>query len=496
MPPPSRSPDAASAHASGAAGPGTAALLTAAAFLLRAAQFGNPVIQVDEQFYTLVGSRMLRGALPYVDLWDRKPAGLFALYAIFHAIGGPGVLPYQIAATLFAAATAFVIARIAGRFADARGACLAGLLYLVWLMLLGGDGGQAPVFFNLPMAVAGWLALRAWERPDARTGSGAAATLLAGIAIQIKYTAVFEGAFFGLALLAAAARRAGVRPPALAGKALVWVACGLAPTLCAFALYAALGHAGLFASANFQSIFERVEPDRGAALARLLLIALLVAPLAILGGFGLRSAAPSAPRVTAFVRGWCTAATAALLLFGSWYDHYALPPLVPLAVAGAPALAARPRGSRIAAGLLAAGLATGVLIVGGNVRARGDGTQARALAQAITPRLAGGGTLYVFYGDPILYDMTGAPLPTRFVFPSHLNHRKERDALGVDRDAELRRVLAMRPRLIVTATPLPRAVDPRAAAIVAGALARGYRLVAAVPLGRERSLLYEADGEG
>jgi hypothetical protein len=34
---------------------------------LRARDFGNPVIHIDEQYYLLVGDRMLHGALPYLD---------------------------------------------------------------------------------------------------------------------------------------------------------------------------------------------------------------------------------------------------------------------------------------------------------------------------------------------------------------------------------------------------------------------------------------------
>ena len=41
-----------------------AAALLLVALALRAWDFGNPVIHVDEQYYLLVGDRMLHGALP------------------------------------------------------------------------------------------------------------------------------------------------------------------------------------------------------------------------------------------------------------------------------------------------------------------------------------------------------------------------------------------------------------------------------------------------
>ena len=60
---------------------------------------------------------MLHGLLPYVDVWDRKPVGLVLVYAAIRLLGGEGIWQYQLAATLFAGATAFVVSRIAARFA-------------------------------------------------------------------------------------------------------------------------------------------------------------------------------------------------------------------------------------------------------------------------------------------------------------------------------------------------------------------------------------------
>src|SRR3712207_3445789 len=90
-------------------------LLLGAALLFRAAFFGNPVIEGDEQFYLLVGDRMRHGLLPYVDIWDRKPVGLFLIYAAVRLLGGEGIWQYQAVAALFAAATAFLVSRIAAR---------------------------------------------------------------------------------------------------------------------------------------------------------------------------------------------------------------------------------------------------------------------------------------------------------------------------------------------------------------------------------------------
>jgi predicted membrane-bound mannosyltransferase len=82
-----------------------AALLLLVALLLRVPLFGDPVIHSDEQFYLLVGDRLLHGAWPYLDIWDRKPPGLFLLYAAIRLVGGLGIVQYQMVASLAAAAT-------------------------------------------------------------------------------------------------------------------------------------------------------------------------------------------------------------------------------------------------------------------------------------------------------------------------------------------------------------------------------------------------------
>ena len=115
---------------------------------------GYPLIHIDEQFYLLVGDGMLNGSLPYVDVWDRKPIGLFLIYAVARLGGGEGIWQYQLLALISVVATALVISRIASRFASPLAAIGAAMIYIVWLNIGGGSGGQAPVFYNLPMAGA------------------------------------------------------------------------------------------------------------------------------------------------------------------------------------------------------------------------------------------------------------------------------------------------------------------------------------------------------
>jgi hypothetical protein len=475
-----------------------ALLLLAVALLVRLPFLGNPVIEGDEQLYLLVGDRMLQGALPYVDIWDRKPIGLFLIYAAIRSLGGEGILQYQIVATLFAAATAFLITRIAAGIAAGRGALFAGITYLLWLNVFGGEGGQSPVFYNLPVAGAALLTLHAVARPAPPAQLfrlGAAAMLATGLAMQIKYTAVFEGVFFGCALLWHG-WRSGAGLPRMLLWGIAWAACALLPTLGALAAYAGLGELQAFVFANFTSVFQRNTAVVGSALGRLGGMAGLLLPLAICAGLGIRLALrqqageAEARRMAVFVAGWAATAIAGVLLFGTYYNHYALPLLVPLSVAAAPLLGwptARLGRVPAMAALSLVAVIAGAVLTTLHLRSRGNGSEVRALAEAVTP----GASLYVFDGETILYFLTRAMLPTPYVFPTHLNDLREVGGIGVDPVAELRRVLASRPTFIITTDSTRARINPASWALLSEALRAEYQPVRSVKIGNRHRVVFQ-----
>lgn len=117
-------------------------VLLGVALLVRAATFGNPVVHVDEEFYFLTARTMLEGALPYVDVWDRKPIGLFLVYLPAAALGMPlGIWAYQAMALGCVVATALLVARLADRAGWSRGALPAAIAYVLWLNFLDGARG-------------------------------------------------------------------------------------------------------------------------------------------------------------------------------------------------------------------------------------------------------------------------------------------------------------------------------------------------------------------
>jgi len=181
--------------------------------------------------------------------------------------------------------------------------------------------------------------------------------------------------------------------------------------------------------------------------------------------------------------GWLVAALVAFAMIGAFFDHYALPLLVPLAMIAGVAIG-RYRIAPIA--VLGYGLllfATRVLIV------PTDAGSARAVARVMAANDRGT-CPYVFAGDAITYHLAGACVPTAYAFPSTLAYDAERGASGVDEVAEVRRILTRRPPVIVTMDEPMAPWNPATQAIVAETLARRYRLVLTVPREDAHLLVY------
>jgi len=451
-----------------------AAVLVLAVLATRALWFGDPVAEFDEQLYSLIGWRMTEGDLPYVDLWDRKPFGLFVIFAFSHWLFGPGPIAYQLVACLFAFAGAMLVYRLSRELVDRASATVAGILYLMLMAAYGSYSGQSEIFHTPLMLLMLWL-LRDWQRPDA-TRRALLAMLVGGIALQVKYTVLPQCAFFGAYALYGQ-WRAGARPPRLAGLAAMFAVLGIAPTAIVALLYAAWGQFDAFWFANFVSFFDRAPSPYGRFQGKQLIGAI---PLAVLVGLGLYAALRLNPprdwRTYGLYAGWGLATLGTVLLPSTVYLYY-YGALVPAgALVALPLIDVRAPMRFVPAALLLLGMAWILNLPDRYVHSLDERRTEERLSATIAPYVGSEeDCLYVFDGPTTLYRTTGTCLPTRYVYPDHLNNALEIASLEVDQPKEIARILANRPGVIVTANFAVTFQRKENLALIAAATKRDYR---------------------
>jgi hypothetical protein len=445
-------------------------VLIGAALALRGYTFGDPNLFIDEAFYFAAGNAMHGGALPYVDIWDRKPFGLFALYYLIAGISAAPIA-YQLAAALFAALTAWLIGRIVALWSDGIGALGAGIAYLFLLSAFQGFGGQTPVFYNLFIALAALLVAKAV--PALQAGivprTVPLAMLSAGLAITIKTTALFEAAFLGLFAVAALPR------PQWLKQGLWWALIGAAPTLLIAASYAVLGHWSEYWQVMTGANLSSDRWDAYSAQIRLRLMLASLAPLLGVAAFGWLDLKDDAKRFTAL---WIIAALIGLLAFPYFHRHYALPLLVPLCVASGAFLSRKWIGpaATVAVCLLAYKESPSI-----DYTHTARSKAAMAKLSAAIRQHDSGRALLVYEGPPFLYTLTGKPFPSPLAFPAHLYHQIERDVSHLNTLAEVQRVIALRPGVVVmTREPRDGPLNTETYAVVSSYVQANCHLVATI----------------
>ena len=456
--------------------------LLAVAIVTRAAVFGNAAYSGDDQYYLLVGKAIDHGQLPYVDIWDRKPIGLFLIYAAIARLGGSGVEQYQLVAGLFAVATAWVVTRLASRIANRQGALLAGIVYLATLVPFGGQGGQSPVFYNLLIAVAALSFVRAAEGSTRLVPAAMAAMVACGLSLTVKQVSLVEGIYFGLCFLVLAHRRQWP-PLRLVGLAAAMIALALLPTLLAALYYFAHGHLDDYLFANFASIFRKADQGARSREFGVLFLLVFMAPLilaAVIGAIMRHCRGGSADVRSIFWSSWMAAALLGVMLIPNFYDHYDLPLIAPLCVSAATLLGRR-TGIALAAALLLTAWSEGSML---SFAANREGGQAFEVMASQIARARHGGCLFLADGPPLLYDRAGDCRLTKYQFAEHLADANEANAIGTNQQFELARVLGLRPAIIVRKTFPTVNANSLSSAQVHSALDHGYRrlMVQRVPV--------------
>ena len=464
--------------------------ILACSLLVRIWWMDSPVVDHDEQFYSYVATAMLDGQVPYVDIWDRKPVGLFLLYAGAHALLGREAWAYLAMANLFACIGAWLTYRIAAVLASRPTGWVAALLYLIAMTVFGCRGAQSELLFA-PLCL-GMVYLAMVHARSQR--AMLTAMLLGGLAIQIKYTAAPFCAVLGAFVLLEDYRR-DPSPVRVLGRACLYALIGLAPTLAVAGWYAASGHFDDFLYANFVSIFQR-PISIGRFHPKTLTV---IAPFLLMIGAGawawFRLGQTYPRRASALVL-VATAGSLASIYFTSNVLAYYYAFLAPFAVLLAvPFYDVRQRSGWFGAGVLVAGL----VVTGNFPQAIAGGRADVVQFHELSRRIISGGeprSLYVFSGPMAVYTATGTRPKAKYPFPFHSAEFGEHGALGRPQEAIVAGFLAQRPAFILARTNFGEYVNSVTAPVVLGELRAHF-----VPVGQylilgDRLTLWQRSPQG
>jgi len=498
---------------------GALLLIVAATVVFRATSFVPAVVDTDEGLYLVQAREWLHGGWPLVAAWDMHPIGAPAMFAIAFLLFGVSVEAARLLGMICVAATGcalFGAVRAAG--APRAIGMGAGVLYAAQSVLLSGLCTNTELLIAPFVAGAMALGIRgaaqaiAPEPSAPGPGAVAASGLLIGCALLIKQVAVPEGCFvFALLVLPALVRRLLPLRRALLMAALYAALCAT-PFLLAGIAYWLQGWLEQYLDgsilAPFRYSLERIPSEE--AVRRIVAAALQLgfgfaaAAVAIIG-WRPREAARPVALLTALVVMWFAVASAAISGPGFYFSHYFLlwlPPLSILAAIGTWRLAlvfARPGTTRaVFAGLVGIIAADAWLVELHNRFERGPGwvlpDPVREVAAAVAAAAGPGGDAFIANYHPSVYVMSGARLSTRFPFPAHLTGTFE-DLSDTNTEAELDRVLASRPRVIVVDRGWMQNMRPAAAQKVLAAIAGGYDLFATVHERRGPVEIWQARAE-
>lgn len=168
------------------------ALFLIAAFILRFYSFLYPVIDWDESLYVLMADSIIEGHLPYVNIWDNKPPGIYYILTIGHYLFGDTWLGMRIFTVFFVGLSAYALDCIVSYIVQSYKRFLgliAGLSYLVFSLNNSGISSNTELFFA-PFVLIGFIFLLKYLKENKNTLI--LAGLFFGAAFVIKFHALFE----------------------------------------------------------------------------------------------------------------------------------------------------------------------------------------------------------------------------------------------------------------------------------------------------------------
>jgi 4-amino-4-deoxy-L-arabinose transferase-like glycosyltransferase len=435
--------------------------------VLRAPMFLVSAVDWDEGLYVVIASQWLSGHPPYSTVFEIKPIGIFAIFAAALGVLGDSIASIRFATVVVVYLTAVVLLLIAKRlFRNEVAGVVAAISYPVFT--LGGLQGLSSntelffIFFN----VLGLLLLVvSTSNPESARGKASLCALAAGLSfgavVQIKYIVAIEIVLF-VAYFALARYRSVRHAPAV----LVMLAIGgVLPSILAIGYLWTQDVLALFLASNFDANTRYVAMGANQGIWNGLKHSVQdwykwawVTVAAIVFLRIKARHAPNTERILGFLLLWLAIGFVESWLTLRFHKHYYLVTMPPLCLLLAHASAR----FHTAVGYRRTLIVTLAIALGFPVArtleksyipwistylTQGDVNVniARYLKGQISPQ----DYIYVVNGQPIVYFLTGAQLPTRYVFPPFIISEPFSRVANVNYPGEVELILGKAPRAVL-----------------------------------------------
>ncbi len=434
--------------------------------VLRAPTFLVSAVDWDEGLYVLIASQWLSGHPPYTTVFEIKPIGIFAIFAAALGVLGDSIASIRFITVAFVYLTSVVLLLLAKRlFRSEAAGVVAAISYPVLTLGLQGLSSNTELFFIFFNALGLLFLVVSTSNPelDRRKASlyALAAGLSFGAAVQIKYVVAVEIALF-IAYFALA-RYCSVRH-ALAVLAMLAIG-GALPSILAIGYLWTQDVLGLYLASNFDANKRYVAMGTSQeiwnglkhSLQDWVKLAWVTAAAIVFLSIRARHARNTEP-ILGFVLLWLTIGFAEAGLTLKFFKHYYLVTMPPLCLllAHASTRLHTPVGHRrtfVAVLVVALGFPVARTIEKSYLpwisayMTQGDVNVniARYLKGQISPQ----DYIYVVNGQPIIYFLTKAQLPTRYVFPPLIISEPISRVANVDYPGEVERILEKAPRAVL-----------------------------------------------
>lgn len=165
---------------------------------LRLGSFFQSSIVWDESLYLLMARSLIEGHLPYTEIWDNKPPGIYLLFSLALLLFGKSIISIRVITCIAVSITCYLLYKLGNLISknDIKVGLLAGTLYAFFSVINGGIQSNTELFFATFVICAFYLlfsALISSVKPISQSYlSLFIIGLLMGIGLQIKQVVLFE----------------------------------------------------------------------------------------------------------------------------------------------------------------------------------------------------------------------------------------------------------------------------------------------------------------